>query len=239
MARPSPPWLVASLRRALAVAAAVTAVSSGPLARAQSRPSEAPVPNCMDQSIAGELGDQLRPRGVQKRRFLKKGQLELVAHGGLFAGDLMSSSYVYGGALVFYVTEDLGFEASFDVTPINLDLDKPIAGFFGDDRFKGSMGYLVLGGLVWSPIHAKLKMGGGIVHSDIVVSAGAGRLINDAIQGITYDAGLALELFTTSWVTFRFDVRDVIAVQEAVAETRLTNNIMATAGLALWLPTPL
>ncbi|HTM20054.1 MAG TPA: outer membrane beta-barrel domain-containing protein [Kofleriaceae bacterium] len=223
----------------LALVAFLGAALAAPVARAQSKPSEAPLPSCMDQSIAGELGDQLRPRGVQKRNFLKRGHLQLVARGGMFSGDLMSSSYVAGGALAFWLTEDLGFEASFDLTPVNLDLDKPVAGFFGDDRFRGGWGYLVLGGLLWSPIHAKLKMAGSIVHSDLVLSAGAGRLIHDSVQGISYDAGLALELFTTRWVTFRFDLRDLVAVQEAVAETRITNNFLATAGVSFWIPTGL
>lgn len=176
---------------------------------------------------------------MQKKNFLKRGRLQLVARGGLMAGDLLSSSYAYGGALALWVTEDLGFEASFDVTPIALDLDRPVSEFFGDDRFEGGRGYLILGGLLWAPIHAKLKMGGSIVHADLVVAAGAGRLLHDAVQGISWDAGMTLELFTTKHVTFRFELRDLIAVQEAVAETRITNNLMATGGIAFWLPTPL
>jgi outer membrane beta-barrel protein len=223
----------------LVLVAFVGAALAAPSARAQSKPSEAPLPSCMDQSIAGELGDQLRPRGVQKKNFLKKGQFQLTARGGMFAGDLMSSSYAYGGALAFWVTEDLGFEGSFDVTNVNLDLDKPVAEFFGDDRFDGGIAFLAMGGLLWSPIHAKLKMAGSIVHSDLVLAVGAGRLFHDSTQGVSYNAGLALEMFTTQWITFRFELRDVIAVQEAVAETRITNNFMATAGLSLWIPTPL
>lgn len=226
-------------RRCAAIALALAAlVAAAPSARAE-RPSEAPLPSCLDQSIADELGERIRPRGVQKREFLKNGKLELVARGGLFAADLLSSSYAYGGALAFFFTEDLALELSFDVTPVALDLDEPVAGFFGDDRFEPSNGYLALAGLLWSPIHAKLKIGDGILHSDIMLAAGAGRLFHDSVQGVTFDAGLIVELYTSRWITFRFDVRDVVAVQEAVAETRLTNNIIATMGLALWIPTGL
>jgi outer membrane beta-barrel protein len=93
--------------------------------------------------------------------------------------------------------------------------------------------------VVWSPIHAKLKIGDGIVHADILLNAAAGRLFHDSVQGVTFDAGLGLDLFTTGVVTFRFDARDVMAVQEAVAETRYTHNIVATAGIAVWIPTGL
>ena len=203
------------------------------------KPSETPIPNCLDQSITDELGQSLRPRGVQARDFLKKGQLQFVGRGGLLAADLLSSSYIAGGALGFYITEDLGIEASFDISPLALDLDEPLAEFFGDDRFEPSMGYLALTGLLWSPIHAKLKMGDSIVHADIVLNAGGGKLFHNSVQGLAGQVGAALEIYATQWVTFRFDIRDLLLVQEAVAETRITNNIMATFGVAVWIPTGL
>jgi len=213
------------------------AAATGPAAPA--RPSDAPLPSCLDQSLKDELGRTLEPRGVQKRRFLKRGHLELIARGGLYAGDLTSSSWVGGGALALWFTEDLGLELGFDVTPIALDLDEPLAGFFGDDRFEKGLGLLPTANLAWSPIHTKMKMGDGIVHGDIVLYAGGGRLFHDSVQGVTFDAGLALELFTTGVLTLRFDARNVMAIQEAVAETRFTNNLMATFGLAIWIPTGL
>ncbi len=206
---------------------------------AADKPSDAPLPSCLDQSIRDELGESLRPRGVQKRRFLKNKHVELVAHGGLFGADLLSSSYLYGGSLGFFFTEDFGMEVSFDVTPVALDLDTPLAEFFGDERFQPGMGYLGLVNLLWSPVHSKLKIGGGIVHSDILLTAGAGRLFHESVQGVTFDAGIIIEFLLSQWVTIRLDIRDVVAVQEAVAETRLTNNITATGGIALWIPTGL
>jgi outer membrane beta-barrel protein len=201
------------------------------------KPSETEVPSCLDQSITDELGQTLRPRGVQKRVFEKDARFELVAHGGVFAADLFSTSYLYGGAVAYWFTEDVGLEARFDVTPIALDIDAPVAEFFQDDRFETpGTGYLALASLLWAPIHAKLKIGDGIVHSDIELALGAGRLFHDTVQGVTFDAGMILDLYTTNAITLRLDVRDVIAVQEAVAETRLTNNIVATLGLAFWIP---
>jgi outer membrane beta-barrel protein len=222
----------------MAVAAPAAAQPAAPpdVAKA-ARPSDAPVPSCLDQSIVDELGQTLHPRGVQKREFEKRGQLEILARGGLFAGDLLSSSYVYGGALAWFITEDFGIEGSFDVTRVALDLDKPLADFTGDDRFEPGRGYLVLGNLLWSPIHAKMKMGESIIHGDFLLTAGGGRLLHDSAQGMAFDGGLLLDLFISQWFTIRFDLRDVVLVQEAVAETRLTNNLMLTGGLALWLPT--
>jgi outer membrane beta-barrel protein len=223
---------------ALAVGLVVCLVGA-PAARAQGLPSEAPLPSCLDQTIKGELGAQLTPRGVQKRNFIKNGKLALHLRSGLYGGDLTSSSWIAGGGLTFWFTEDFGLEASFDITPIALELDSPLAEFFGDDRFTPGLGYLGLANVVWSPIHAKLRAGGGIIHTDILFYAGGGRMFHDSVQGVTLDAGFAIDLFITKVVTFRFDVKDVMAVQEAVAETRFTNNIVATAGLTFWIPTPL
>jgi outer membrane beta-barrel protein len=206
---------------------------------APAKPSDAPLPSCLDQTIAGQLGEQLKPRGVQKKDFLKRRKINLVAHGGLFGGDLTSSSWIAGGQLGFFFTEDFGVAGEFSLTPLTLDLDAPINRFFGDDRFEPGMAYMAMGNMMWSPIHAKLKIGGGIVHSDFIVFAGGGRMFHDAVQGIAYNAGFALDMFITKVVTVRLTARDVMAVQEIAAETRFTNNIVATAGLALWIPTGL
>lgn len=206
---------------------------------APAKPSEAPLPSCLTPTLAEELRATLEPRGVQKRDFLKNKKVVLVGRGGLFSADLLSSSYSYGGSLGFFFTEDFGIELSFDVTPVALDLDKPLAEFFGDPRFVDGTGYLALASLLWTPIHAKLEIGDSIVHSDFMLVAGAGRLFHDSVQGVTFDAGMMIDLFTTRWLTFRFDVRDVIALQEAVAETRLTNNILAMLGVVFWIPTGL
>jgi outer membrane beta-barrel protein len=226
------------------LAACAIIVASTRLAHAQpataapapAKPSDAPLPSCLDQSLAEQLGADLKPRGVQKKDFLKRRKLNLVAHGGLYAGDLTSSSWIAGGSLGFFFTEDFGVAAEFDMVPLTLDLDSPLAMFFNDTRFEPGMAYLGLGNLMWSPIHAKLKTGGGIVHSDIMLFAGGGRMFHDAVQGISYDAGFAIDLFVTKAMTIRLDLRDLMAVQEVAAQTRYTNNLVATAGLSFWIP---
>jgi outer membrane beta-barrel protein len=200
------------------------------------KPSDAPLPSCLDQTIAGELGETLKPRGVQKKNFLKRHKINLVAHGGMYSGDLTSSSWIAGGSLGFFITEDFGFAGEFDLTPLTLDLDAPLNTFFGDNRFKAGMAYLALGNAMWAPIHAKLKLGGGIVHTDIMFFAGGGRMIHDAVQGLSFDAGAAIDFFVSSFATIRLDTRDLMAIEEIAGETRFTHNIIATAGLALWIP---
>src|SRR5205814_657528 len=87
---------------------------------APARPSDAPLPSCLDQTIKDQLGAELKPRGVQKRNFFKNKKIVVVAHGGLFGGDLTSSSWIAGGSLGMFVTEDLGFNVEVDLTPLTL-----------------------------------------------------------------------------------------------------------------------
>lgn len=138
-----------------------------------------------------------------------------------------------------FLTEDFGVAAEFDLTPLSVDLDKPLSKFFNDTRFKAGMAYVALANAMWAPIHAKLKLGGGIVHSDIMLFAGGGRMIHDAVQGLAFNAGMAVDMFVTQFVTARLAVRDLMAIEEIVGETRLTHNLIATAGLVLWIPTGL
>jgi outer membrane beta-barrel protein len=206
---------------------------------APARPSDAPLPSCLDQTIKDQLGADLKPRGVQKRDFIKNKKIVLVGHGGLYGGDMTSSNWIAGGSLGLFVTEDLGFNVELDLTPLTLDLDAPLNKFFGDNRFAPGMAYLGLANVLWSPIHAKLKLGGGIVHSDIMVFAGGGRMFHDAVQGLSFDAGSAIDLFVTRALMIRIDVRDLMAIEEISGETRFTNNLIATAGFALYLPSGL
>ena len=207
--------------------------------QAAAKPSDAPLPSCLDQTIAGELGETLKPRGVQQKTFLKRHKLNLVLHGGMYGGDLTSSSWIAGGSLGYFFTEDFGVQAELDLSPLTLDLDAPLNQFFGDSRFKAGMAYIALGNAVWAPIHAKLKLGGGIVHTDIMVFGGGGRMIHDAVQGLSFDAGAAIDFFVSRFATIRLDTRDLMAIEEIAGETRFTHNIIATAGLSLWIPTGL
>lgn len=222
----------------VAAAAETGAAPAATAAAKPTRPSQtAPPPSCLDQSITDELGESLRPRGVQRLPFLKEHRFELVARGGIFASDLLSSSYQYGGALLWYLGEDFGFELTFDVAPVAVDLDQPLTDFFGDPHFEESTGYLSTANMVWAPFHFKAKTSGGsLLHGDAGFVTGAGKLFNDTAQGLAFDGGMVVELYAADWLSFRFDVRDVVLLQEAVGETRLTNNIQATLGLGLWLP---
>jgi outer membrane beta-barrel protein len=209
-------------------------VAMGSAAAAQTLPSETdpPASPCLDEDAAR--------KGVQAKTFLKRRKLELAPAGGLYASDLLSSSYAWGGSATFHLTEDLGLEVSFLVSPVALDVDDSLSEFFGDSRFRQGTGYLGLAGLLWSPIHFKVRTaGGGTLHGDIELGLGGGKLWSETAQGFAFHGGPRLELYLTRWLSFRLDVRDVLLIQEAVAETRLTHNVVVLGGFGLWIPTGL
>lgn len=207
-------------------------------AAAQSKPSETdPPPSCLDQSITDELGQKIRPRGVQERVFQKSGRFQLLVRGGIYASDMLSTTYDYGGAVGYFLSEDFGIEVGVDITPVALELDKPISDFFGDRPFDGGLALRGMVNFLWSPVHFKVKTGGGnILHGDAMFTLGAGRLFHDTTQGIAFNTGMAIQFYANRWIAVRLDLRDVLLVQETVTETRLTNNIVALFGVGFWLP---
>ena len=192
---------------------------------------------CLDPDA--ELGAAGRRKGVQKRDFLKRLRLEMSAWGGFFASDLLSTSYDYGGALAFYPGEDFGFEVSILVTPFDLAVEKPLTQFFAGQTFKKSLAFIFVGDLLWSPIHLKMRVSEhAIVHGDLFFALGAGDTINQTVQGATFDVGLGLKLYANRFLAVRFDLRDYLMIQEAIAVQRVTNNIVGLLGLSVFIPGP-
>lgn len=193
--------------------------------------------SCLDP--ADPLGEAGARKGVQKRPFLKRLRAEISVWGGFFASDLLSSTYTYGGALAFYPFEDWGFEAALHVSPFDLAIEKPLTSFFAGQVYNKSNAYVLTGNVVWSPIHFKLKAGEkSIVYGDVFFFLGAGNTFNDTVQGLTFDAGFGIKLYPTKYFGVRFDIRDYVMVQEAIAVQRVSSNLVGTLGLFVFFPNP-
>lgn len=193
--------------------------------------------SCLDP--ADPLGEAGARKGVQKLPFTKRLRAELTVWGGFFASDLLSTSYTYGGAVAFYPVEDWGFEAALNVSPFGLSIEKPLTQFFGGEVYKRSTAYTVTGNVVWSPFHFKVKASEhDISYGDIMLYLGAGDTINDTVQGVTFTAGVGFKFYPTRYFGVRVDLRDFVIVQEAVAVQRVTNNLVGTVGLFVFLPNP-
>jgi outer membrane beta-barrel protein len=193
---------------------------------------------CIDEAIRDELNARRRYRGVQSRLFQKAGRHELSAMGGLYASDLLSSSYLVGGAYTFHFTEDLGLEASFgyaraqsslvrivenDTSFTALRLDTPI--------------YIYEGHLLWSLAYGKLRwFSSGISRFDLYLAFGGGVTDNQSAQGLTGSFGLGLKLFFGEWFAVRVDVRDQLMQQELLGHSEIVNNLAATLGFSFFFP---
>jgi len=176
-------------------------------------------------------------RGVQKRDFLKKHRFEISALGGAYAADALSSTYVYGGALSFFLSEDFGLEAMVLRNPVSYRLQDPIIAAGLLHSFQSGTAWNGLAAMVWSPVHAKLRFSPRhITHADLLLVAGAGRTLSDAAQGLTFQAGLGLKLYLARFLSLRIDVRDLIIPQDVLGHSQNTHNIITMFGLCGWVP---
>jgi outer membrane beta-barrel protein len=177
-----------------------------------------------------------RRKGVQRRDFLKRHRFELAGVGGYYASDALSSTYIYGGALAYYPSEDFGLELLVTRTPVRFRLEEPFSAFDLERHFQPGAAWQAIGSLLWSPIHAKFKFSDTtIIHGDIFALAGFGRTFHESVLGLTWEAGFGLKLYVSRFVTLRLDLRDFLLPQEVLGRGRTTNNITIMGGFSVWL----
>ena len=186
---------------------------------------------CLDGDATGG-----RRKGVQRRDFLKRRRFELSGVGGFYASDALSSTYIYGGALSFYPSEDFGLEVLVTRSPVQFRLEEPFNAFTKEEHFTSGNAWQGIASMLWSPIHAKFKFTEKtIIHGDVFAIAGAGRTFHESVMGLTWEAGAGLKLYLAKYVSFRFDVRDFLLPQEVLGRGRITNNVTVLGGLSFWL----
>jgi outer membrane beta-barrel protein len=193
---------------------------------------------CIDESIRDELNARRKYRGVQKRMFQKAGRHELSVGGGLYAADLLSSSYLLTAAYTFHFTEDLALEASFGYTRADSKLVSIVENETSFTALRlNTPVYIYEGHLLWSIAYGKLRwFEGGITRFDLHLAFGGGVTDNQTAQGLTGSFGLGLKLFFTEWFALRIDVRDQLLAQELLGQSQIVNNIAATLAFSVFLP---
>lgn len=193
---------------------------------------------CIDEAIRDELNARRKYRGVQKRLFQKAGRHELSVMGGLYAADLLSSFPMVQGAYTFHFTEDLGLEASFGYTRTQSELVEIIEETRGVELIRINAPVLLYQGhLVWSLAYGKVRwFSGSISRFDFNVALGGGVTDNQTALGLTFSGGFGMKFFFGEWFSLRIDVRDQVLKQEVLGESRLVNNLAATAGFSVFLP---
>jgi outer membrane beta-barrel protein len=194
--------------------------------------------SCIDEEIRDELNARRRYRGVQKRLFQKAGRHELSAMGGLYAADLLSSSYLVSGAYTYHFTEDLGLEASFGYTRADSALVRIVE---TDTSFTAlridTPVYIYEGHLLWSLAYGKMRwFSGAISRFDLFLAFGGGVTDNQSAQGLTGSFGFGLKHLFGDFFAVRLDVRDQLLQQELLGRSEIVNNLTATLGVSVFLP---
>ena len=193
---------------------------------------EAPPPGrvaCLDDLSA----EGYQRKGVQKRDFLKRMKFEISAVGGFYASDVLSSTYTVGGALAFFPAEDLGLELLVSWSPVAL----PPGGALhlrstGPAASSPGSALQAVGGLLFSPFHAKFKVTEADHPARRSVPGGrGGPHLPRSVQGVTFQGGLGLRLYLLQRLAFRLDVRDFVLPQEVLGRARVTHNLTVLAGL--------
>lgn len=201
-------------------------------------PASSAEAQCIDEAIRDELNARRRYRGVQERLFQKAGRHELSFMGGVYAADLLSSSYLLQGAYTFHVTEELGLEASFAYTQADSKIVRIIEEATGVELIReASDVYIYQAHILWSLAYGKLRwFGSAISRFDFYISLGGGITDNQTARGLTFSGGLGFKFFGGEWFAFRIDIRDQVLQQEVLGESTITNNIAATLGLSAFIP---
>jgi outer membrane beta-barrel protein len=150
---------------------------------------------------------------------------------------MLSSTYTYGAAVAFWLSEDFGVEALLARNPVQFRLEQPFTGFDREHHFQSGTAWNAMGAMVWAPIHAKLRWSERrITHADLSWLVGAGRTFNDTAQGLTLQVGVGLRLFLARYLSVRLDVRDFAISEEVLGRGRTSHNIVTLVGLCGWFP---
>jgi outer membrane beta-barrel protein len=174
-------------------------------------------------------------KGVQVRPFLKKHRFEIAGLGGLYASDVLSSTYSFGGTAAFFPSEDFAVELMVTHAPVKFALEDPFTGFGGARRFETGSANQAMLSMVFVPMQAKFKFDEEtILPADVFIVGGAGRTFHDSVQGLTWEGGFGMHLYLGHYFDLRIDVRDFIVPQEVLGKGRITNNLLVTAGLGVW-----
>ncbi len=195
---------------------------------------------CVDEELKQELLGGRHYRGVQERLFTKAFRHELSAMGGYYAADLYSSNWVAGGAYTFHFSEDLGLEASVEVTRFRTAVTDTYERRYPQVQIEdrtNKPGRLYFGHLVWSFAYGKMRwMGGGITRFDFNLALGAGVTDDSTARGITGSAGIGTKMYLNKWFALRFDARDHVLRESLVGEEHLVNDIVFTFGASVFIP---
>jgi outer membrane beta-barrel protein len=223
------------MKRALLLLVLLGACAGKPKPVAPSEPRTTQM--CIDDEIADRLALKRKKRGAVDRLFVKQQRHEITARAGYYDSDLFSGTYVVGGSYTFHMTEQTAVEFGGAYTHANADVIRAIEDQRGevlaDDYARVWFAESLL---VWAPVYGKMRLGGKIVHFDIHLDAGVVVVDSETSRGAAGVAGVGMQLFMGTAMSFRIDARNHTFRQELLDEHFLVNDAQVTAGLSLYLP---
>ncbi len=222
-------------------ASSLIVVASVAIAHADAPKPTEPAPGttamCIDQEIADRLALKRKRRGAIDRLVVKAGRHEVSASGGYYASDLLSGTYVIGGAYTYHMTDETAVEFAGYWTHANADLIRAIEDRRGVALTETYARVLIAESLlVWSPVYGKLRLGGSIVHFDLHGDLGVGVIDSKTSRGAAGVVGFGMRLFLGEAAALRIDAKNRTFRQELLDERFLVNDSAITLGLSVFLP---
>jgi outer membrane beta-barrel protein len=201
-------------------------------------PSQGPEHNdaCIDENVKADLFAKRKMRTTRDRLFQQTNRHELTVQGGYYVSDLFDGTYTYGGAYTYHMTEDLAVEASGGYTRISSSGGPELERTFDLLQHKPRRQLNFDANLVWVLAHAKMRLGGGISHLDLYLTAGGGVVDSVLSSDLAGNAGMGMKFFIGHAFAIRVDVRDHVFREQLLAEKEIVNDLTATLGFSLYLP---
>ena len=144
---------------------------------------------------------------------------------------------IFALAYSYHMTEDFAVEATAGITQLTSRGGPELERTFSVLDTKPRQQLMFDADLVYSLAHAKMRFGGSITHFDFFLAAGGGVVDSVVSSGIAGNGGFGLKFFLGNAFAFRLDLRDHVFRQQLLAEQFWVNDITATIGLSLFLPT--
>jgi outer membrane beta-barrel protein len=215
---------------------------------------------CIDEDVKADLFAKRKQRTSRERLFQQTNRHELSLRFGYYESDTFDGTYethlgdipyvskvkyvrsvpmpgIFAFSYGYHMTEDFAVEASAAVTRLTSrggpELERTFMVLEGKPRRQ----LMFDADLVYSLAHAKMRFGGAITHFDFYLVAGGGVVDSAVSQGIAGNGGFGLKFFLGHALAIRFDLRDHVFQQQLLADSFIVNDISATLGLSLYLPT--
>jgi len=192
---------------------------------------------CVDENVKADLLAKRRTRGARDRLFQQTNRHELTVAGGYYVSDLFDGTYALGASYTYHMTEDFAVEAAGAWTRLESsggpELERTFSVLGGKNLDVAMFDAL----LVWSPLHAKMRLfADSIIHFDLHLAGGAGVVDSRVSTGVAGAFGLGFKFFFGRAWALRLDLRDHVYQQQLLPRTEIVNDLTTMLGVSLYLP---